>query len=125
MIGIEREGSLEAAPGPGVFLPGELGIAEADVEFYRIGVEGDSLAEESDDVIVAAFVVELMGLFVEIVGAAECIRHRLDLHEGLWVNSRTVGWEEQGKRRANCRARFWLGHTPIRVLTAHCLRLSY
>jgi hypothetical protein len=60
-----------------------LGVTEADEEFYRIGVEGKSLAEESDRLVIAAFVVELMGLFVEIVGAAECIRHLLGLPGSL------------------------------------------
>ena len=77
VVGIERQGMLEAPPGPGVFFPGEVGIGTADMQFDGVGVEGDAFLEDAQRFIVAAFVVEVMGLFVEVVGAEECIRHRL------------------------------------------------
>ena len=53
-----------------------MGVGRADVEFDGVGVEGDALLQDGQGFIVAAFVVELMGLFVEVVGAEKCIRHR-------------------------------------------------
>ena len=41
VIGIERERLLEAAPRPGVFLPSELGVGPADMQFNGVGVERD------------------------------------------------------------------------------------
>ena len=79
VIGIERQGVLEAPPGPGVFLPGQVGIGHSDMQFDGVGVEGDAFLEDGQRFIVAAFVVELMGLFVEVVGAEECVRHRQGL----------------------------------------------
>jgi hypothetical protein len=49
------------------------------VEFDGVGVEGDAFLQDGQRFIVAAFVIELMGLFVEVVGAEECVRHRQDL----------------------------------------------
>ena len=43
----------------------------------------EALAEERQRLVVTTFVVELMGLFVEIVGSAEGIRHRQGLRSGL------------------------------------------
>ena len=76
VVGIEAQGLLEAPPRPGEFLPGEMGVGRSDVEFDGVGVEGDALLQDGQGFIVAAFVVELMGLFVEVVGAEKCIRHR-------------------------------------------------
>ena len=76
VIGIETEGLIEAPPRPGVLLAGEVGVGPADVEFDSVRIEGDALIQDGQRLIIAAFVVELMGLFVEVVGAEECIRHR-------------------------------------------------
>jgi hypothetical protein len=76
VVGIQPEGLLEAPPGPGVLLPGEVGIRFSDMEFDRVGVADYPLVEDQQRFIVAAFIVELMGLFVEVVGAKECVRHQ-------------------------------------------------
>ena len=76
MVGVERERLLEAPPGPGVFLPGQVGICLPYMEFDGVGIEEDTFVQDGQRFIVSAFVVELMGLFVEVVGAEECIRHR-------------------------------------------------
>jgi hypothetical protein len=76
VVGIDAEGRLEAPPRPGEFFPGQMGVGLPDVEFDGVGVECDALLQDGQSFIVAAFVVELMGLFVEVVGAEECIRHR-------------------------------------------------
>ena len=39
-------------------------------------IEGDALFQEGERVVVSTFVVQLVGLFVEIIGAAERIRHQ-------------------------------------------------
>jgi hypothetical protein len=44
-----------------------------------VRVQRYAFIEDGQSFIVAAFVVEVMGLFVEIVGAEECVRHRQDL----------------------------------------------
>jgi hypothetical protein len=76
VIGIDAERRLEAPPRPGEFLPGQMGISLTDVEFDGVRVERDPFFEDGQSFIVAAFVVELMGMFVEVVGAEKCIRHR-------------------------------------------------
>ena len=96
VVGVEREGLLEAPPRPGVLLPGQVGIGHPDVQFDGVGVEGDAFLEDSQRFIVAAFVVELMGLFVEVVGAEECIRHRQDLPQQVTDKLRSCG--ERSKR---------------------------
>src|SRR5207245_800422 len=65
----------------------------------RVGVERKSLPEESNRVVVASFVVELMGLFVEIVGAAECVRHRPGLP---WTFGSIVGHSGGRIKRTAC-----------------------
>jgi len=54
------------------------------MEFDSVRVKGDAFFEDCQGFIVAAFIVEVMGLFVEVVGAQECVRHRQDLrrHDG-------------------------------------------
>ena len=79
VVGIETEGLLEGAPRPSVFLACEVRVGEADVELAGPGVPCQPFAQKGDRVVVAAFVVELMGLFVEVVGAAKCFRHRQGL----------------------------------------------
>jgi hypothetical protein len=56
------------------------------VEFDGVGIEGDAFLEDAQGFIVATFIVEVMGLFVEVVGAEECVRHRLS--SGGQVNAR-------------------------------------
>jgi hypothetical protein len=75
VIGIEAQRVLEASAGPGVLLPGEMGIGSSDMEFDRMWVEGNAFVEDQQRFIVPAFVIELMGLFVEVVGAEEGVRH--------------------------------------------------
>ncbi len=76
VIRIEAECLIEAAPGPGVLLAGEVGVGPADVKLDSVRIEGDALIQDGQRLIIAAFVVELMGLFVEVVGAEKCVRHR-------------------------------------------------
>ena len=80
VIRVQAQGILEAPPRPGVFLPGEVGVCLSDMEFDGVRVERDPFLQDGQGFIVAAFVVELMGLFVEVVGAEECIRHRRSSH---------------------------------------------
>jgi hypothetical protein len=56
-----------------------MGVGSADVQFDGVGVESDAFLENDQSFIVPAFIVEVMGLFVEVVGAEECVRHRQDL----------------------------------------------
>jgi hypothetical protein len=49
------------------------------MEFDGVGIKVDAFLEDCQGFIVAAFIVEVMGLFVEVVGAEECVRHRQDL----------------------------------------------
>ena len=83
--GIERESLLKAPPRPRVVLAGQVGVGNSDVEFNGVGVKGNAFSQDGQGFIVAAFVVELMGLFVEVVGAEECIRHRRSSRVG-WSN---------------------------------------
>jgi hypothetical protein len=76
VIRVEPQGIVEAPPRPGVFLPGEMGVGLSDMEFDGVRVERDPFLQDGQSFIVAAFVVELMGLFVEFVGAQKCFRHR-------------------------------------------------
>ena len=76
MVGVQRQGELEAPPGPGVLLPGQVRIGLSDMQFDGVWVEGDAFLEDQQRFIVPAFVIELMGLFVEVVGAEKGIRHR-------------------------------------------------
>jgi hypothetical protein len=69
MVRIQTQGVLEAPPSPGVLFPGQVGIGPSDMQFDRVWVEGDAFLEDQQRFIVPAFVVELMGLFVEVVGA--------------------------------------------------------
>ena len=84
VIRIERQRLIEAAARPGVLLPREVGVSGSDVEFDGVGVKENAFLENGQSFIVAAFIVEVMGLFVEVVGAEECVRHRQDLrrHDG-------------------------------------------
>jgi hypothetical protein len=47
-----------------------------DVQLDGMWIEGDAFLEDQQRFIVPAFVIELMGLFVEVVGAEKGIRHR-------------------------------------------------
>ena len=76
VVGIERQRVLEAPPRPGVLLPGQMGVGPPDMQFDGMWVEGDAFLEDQQRFIVPAFVIELMGLFVEVVGAEKCVRHR-------------------------------------------------
>ena len=76
MVGVQGQGLLEAPPGPGVLLPGEVGIGPSDMELDCMGVQRDAFLEDRQGFIVAAFIIEVMCLFVEVVGAEECVRHR-------------------------------------------------
>jgi aspartate/tyrosine/aromatic aminotransferase len=56
-----------------------MGVRPPDVQFDGVRIQRYAFIEDGQSFIVAAFVVEVMGLFVEIVGAEECVRHRQDL----------------------------------------------
>ena len=96
MIRIQCQSLLEAPSGPGVFLPGEMGVGSSDVQFDGVGVQRYAFIEDSQGFIVAAFVIEMMGLFVEIVGAEECVRHRQDLSRR--VNDKLRNCRNRSKR---------------------------
>src|SRR4029079_2102855 len=91
MIRIQRQSLLEAPSGPGVFLTGQMGVGSSDVQFDRVRVQRYAFIENGQGFIVAAFVIEMMGLFVEIVGAEECVRHRQDLLDGLTTSYGIAG----------------------------------
>ena len=76
VIGIERQRPFEAPAGPGVFLPREVGVCRPDVELDGEGIKGDALLQKGQGIVVSTFIVQLVGLFVEIVRAAERIRHQ-------------------------------------------------
>jgi hypothetical protein len=46
------------------------------MELHGVGVELDTFVEEVESLVEAAFVVELVGVFVVLVGAEEPIRHQ-------------------------------------------------
>jgi hypothetical protein len=62
-----------------------------------VRVQRYAFIENGQGFIVAAFVIEMMGLFVEIVGAEECVRHRQDLLDGLTTS---YGIEGMGARES-------------------------
>jgi len=53
-----------------------VGIGLPYMELDSVGIKEDAFVQDAQRFIVTAFVIELMGLFVEVVGAEECIRHR-------------------------------------------------
>ncbi len=75
VVRVQRPGPLEAPPRPGDILPREVGIRHPDVEFHGVGIELDAVLEEVERLVEAAFVVELVGVFVVVVGAEKPIRH--------------------------------------------------
>jgi hypothetical protein len=79
VVGIKRESLLEAPPRPGILLASQVSVSPSDMQFDCVGVQLDAFLEDCQGFIVATFVVEVMGLFVEVVGAEECIRHQQDL----------------------------------------------
>jgi hypothetical protein len=87
VVGIEGQSLLEAAPSPRELLAGEMGVGGADMKFDCVGVEGNPLFEDDQRFIVEAFVIEVMGSFIEVVGAEKCFRHRQDLR-------RQVGYDK-------------------------------
>ena len=89
IVGVECDRRLEASAGPRVVLAGEVGVGGADVQFHRVGIQREPLAQQRECFLVGSFVVELVGLFVELVGAAECIRHRQGASRAGWSILRT------------------------------------
>jgi hypothetical protein len=79
VVGIEGKCLLEAPARPSELLAGEVGVSGSDMEFDCVWVKGDTLFENGQGFIVEAFVIEVMGSFIEVVGAEECVRHRQDL----------------------------------------------
>ena len=45
------------------------------VEFDGVGVERETFGQQGERFVVATFVVELMGMIIEIVGTSEAFRH--------------------------------------------------
>ena len=94
--------TIETASGevydPTTFSGGTVGDI-TDVQFDRVGVQRYAFFENSQGFIVATFVVQVMGLFVEIVGAEECVRHRQDLRrqDGLRQTRRFSRVEQEKK----------------------------
>ena len=72
---IERQRGVKRLSGPGILFPGQLGIAEANVKFDRLGIAEQPFAQEGEGGVITCFVVELVGLFVVLVGAEKGLRH--------------------------------------------------
>jgi hypothetical protein len=60
-------------------------------------VEGGAFLEDQQGFIVPAFIVELMGLFVEVVGAEKGIRHPVGLPKGLGKHMNWLGLKQVPK----------------------------
>ena len=86
VVGLQREGRLERAARPGEFLARQLRVRGADVQLDGVGVERETFGQEGEGFVVATFVVELMGMIVELVGATEAFRHAGALLE--WCDSK-------------------------------------
>ena len=89
IVGVECNRRLEASAGPRVVLAGKVGVGGADVEFHRVGIQREPLTQQRECFLVGSLIVELVGLFVELVGAAECIRHRQGASRAGWSILRT------------------------------------
>jgi hypothetical protein len=76
VIRLETERALVAPAGPGVVLPGEVGLCFTDVEFNSLRVVGKTQFQHGECFFVATFVVELVGFLVKVVGAQKTTRHR-------------------------------------------------
>ncbi len=76
VIGVQGEALLETAAGPGILLPGEVGIRHPHVEFHGVGVELETFLQEGEGLVEAAFVVELVCVFIVVVGAQEPFWHQ-------------------------------------------------
>ncbi len=68
MVGVEDQRFLETPARPREFLARMVGVADADVQLHRIGVECKSLTEYLQGFIILAFVVQLMRSFVILLG---------------------------------------------------------
>jgi len=75
VVGLQREGRLERAARPAELFAGQLRVRGADVELNGVGVKRETFGQQREGFVVSTFVVELMGMIVELVGAAEAFRH--------------------------------------------------
>src|SRR6187549_2431019 len=75
MFGVEDQGFFEAPACPCILFAGVVGIAHADVQLYRIGVESKSLAEYVQSLIVLTFIVQLMCSLIVLLGTQKGVCH--------------------------------------------------
>jgi hypothetical protein len=71
VLGIEDEGLLEAAPGPGKLLAGETGITDPNVQLDRVRIERGPFVQDVERFVIVPFVVELVCAFVVLLRAHE------------------------------------------------------
>ncbi len=91
VFGIENERLLEGLPGPGVLLPGEPGVAEADVELDGVGVELESFLQGCECCFVVTAVILLVRTFIILLRAEERCEHKRRLQvQWVWTD-RDVG----------------------------------
>src|SRR4029453_18947909 len=76
MVRIERQSGLKNAPRPRDLFTGEKRVRHPDVEFHGVGIKSGAFSEKLDGVVVVAVVVQLVGVFVVVVGAEKPIVHR-------------------------------------------------
>ncbi len=69
--GIEIQGGVEGGTRPRVLLARKLGLADANVEIDCMGIASEPFAEQGERGVVTRFVVQLMGLFIVLIGATK------------------------------------------------------
>ena len=74
---IEYERFFEAASGPGILLPGQPSVAEADVELDSAGIQCHGFTQQGERFVVLALVVEGVSALVVFLGTQERGRHSL------------------------------------------------
>jgi hypothetical protein len=75
VLGVDAERVVEAAPGPGELLAGQVGVRHPHVQLGGKGEGGQPLPQERDRLVVLSFVVELVSLLSVILGTEEGVRH--------------------------------------------------
>jgi hypothetical protein len=90
MLGVEGQRGIECRTRPGVLFARKLRVADADVELDRLRIAGEALPKVGECGIVSCFVVQLVGLLIEIIGAEKGLRH--GRVASRWVG-RNMGWE--------------------------------
>jgi hypothetical protein len=75
VVTIEDQRLLEAPPRPRELFAGQARVANTDVELYRVWVEGEAFAQDSQRFVVLGFVVERVRAFIVLLGTHERSRH--------------------------------------------------